>query len=169
MRKDGAQSIVVFLLMLMVSASLGSAHACPMLQLDIDKGHYDPLTQTIVSSGSTFTLPSLFVSSCIFNLFMQRLQVKFFYNMIEVKNFESGLTFPASFSGRRQYILMVFVEINPDFFPIPGLIFPVAKMSANQFPCQFVASPMFPINQYIVAGFHCFHLPIPTGELLKLF
>ena len=45
-------SLVLFLLGLMINR----AHAIPSLQLDIEGGIYDSVTQTVVSSGTSFTL-----------------------------------------------------------------------------------------------------------------
>src|SRR5262245_6915444 len=41
------------------AAQIGSAHAVPMLQPDIVSGHYDPVTETVVSGGTNLTLAAI--------------------------------------------------------------------------------------------------------------
>ncbi|HWR96920.1 MAG TPA: choice-of-anchor N protein [Candidatus Methanoperedens sp.] len=51
----------------LVVAATGGALAVPTLQLDIDGGTYDPVTQTIMSPGGSFTLYAYLDPNC-FNL-----------------------------------------------------------------------------------------------------
>jgi len=50
---------LILCLALLLSFGAARAQAFPMLQLDIVGGYYDPVTQTIISSGPDFTLVAL--------------------------------------------------------------------------------------------------------------
>lgn len=56
---SGYATLLMLLIAMMFIASVKEAHAVPNLQLDISDGWYDSATETITSSGSSFTLYAL--------------------------------------------------------------------------------------------------------------